>query len=175
MKKILIIIISILFSIQNNIGCNVQKIDSLFINHLESIEKTICEYTTSDTMKINISGDDRVFLEMLSFINTIHFEIQGYTHQPMMSSYELSKIKKWYQKNRENLNWHKMERILSGIRLNNNAYSLIKPHDDFSYKLYEQILDSLDIEFKNFGKENTFINNDTIVYEFSDQESLSSP
>jgi hypothetical protein len=155
MKKLLIYV-TFLFS---SIYCfgQVEKIDSLFDYHLKSIGDTINKYATSNSEKIYINGSDKLFLYLLLDISDFRFEQHGYTHQPMLNKCELKNIKKWYKQYRNKLNSFKIYNLFRNYEDYNNTYKIIKNDDPTSYELYEQTLDSLELEHKRLENMDTFL------------------
>lgn len=128
MRTILLSIIFI-FSIQYVSGKDIEKVDSLFTIHIKSVNDTLNKYATSDKMRIAISGEDRVFINMVGFIADFKFEQHGYTHQPMICRQELKTIKKWYKKNRKRINPIKIEQYLLLEKKLIDTYKSIDPKD----------------------------------------------
>jgi len=157
LMKNLLFLTFLLSSIHYGYSQNIDKVDSLFNRHIKSISDSISKYATSDEIKVYTYKVDVTFLRVLSEISDFKFEEQGYTHQPMLNKRELNEIKKWYKKYRKKLNWAKIDNLFKIYEGYNNAYKLIKPDDPSSYELYEQTLDSLDIEHKRLYDINTFI------------------
>jgi predicted site-specific integrase-resolvase len=157
MKKLFIYIIFFSLSIHYGFCQNVEKIDSLFNHHIKSISDTINKYEISNDVKIYTYNDDITFLYVLSDISDFKFEQHGYTHQPMLNKEELLNIKKWYKKYRKELNWCKIYNLFKIYKEYNNAYKVINSEDPSSYKSYELMLDSLDVEHKRLINTNTFI------------------
>lgn len=118
-----------IFSIHNSYSRNIEKIDSLFTHHIKSLNDTINKYATSDEQKIWISGEDRIFVEMVDFIADFKFDQQGYTHQPMINRKEVKAIKAWYKKNRKKLNVSKIEQYLLLKEKVYNTYKSMNPND----------------------------------------------
>ena len=150
MKKIVIFIFLCLISIVNCMSCDLSKIDSVFTKHIKSLNDSICKFSNSDSERIYTGEEDRVFLEMVTFISGIQFEQHGYTLQPMISREDLKIIKKWYKKNRRILNWRKINDYFILYK------ELTKPNTldiDEIAKYQEKILEELD----HLHKTNTFI------------------
>jgi hypothetical protein len=136
-------------------SCNIQNVDSLFSHHIESINDSINKYTINDTIKCSFGKDDSFFLYMLMFISNFNFDLQGYTHQPMINRRDLNEIEIWYQENRKRLNWKKIETYIY-------LYDKIVcyPHaslESFNFDLYEKYYDDIFIEMDNLSHVNTFI------------------
>lgn len=152
MRKILGLIIFVL-SIQNGYGQNIEKLDSLFIKHIQSINDTIKKYATSTEQKICIGGDDRMFIEMVDFIADFKFDQQGYTHQPMINIKEVKAIKKWYKKHREELNIDKIEQYLL---LNKEVYKIYNSMNPDDFLKDDNAMDKIFIKIDSLKRINTF-------------------
>jgi hypothetical protein len=155
MKKLLFCIaIFFVFSINNSYSGNIEKMDSLFAYHIKSLNDTINKYTTSDEQKIWISGDDRIFVEMVDFIADFKFDQQGYTHQPMINRKEVKAIKTWYKKNRKKLNISKIEQYLL---LKEEVYNTYKCMNQNDFLNADNAMDKVFNKIDSLKKVNTFI------------------
>lgn len=146
MKKLLFcIVLFFVFSINNVYSSNIEKIDSLFTYHIKSLNDTINKYCTSDEQKIWISGDDRIFVEMVDFIADFKFDQQGYTHQPMINRKEVKAIKRWYKKNRKRLNINKIEQYFLLKEEVYNTYKSMDPYDSLNdNNAMDKVFDKID-------------------------------
>ena len=152
MRKILLIII--VFSIKSSFANNIEKVDSIFAFHIQSINDTINKYGTSDKMRIAIAGEDRIFINMVAFIADFKFEQHGYTHQPMINRQEIKTIKRWYKKNRKKLNLKKIEEYLL---LEKELFSTYKSLDPNEFLKDKNAVDEIFCKMDSLKRVNTFI------------------
>jgi len=157
MKNLFTFIIFLFFSTHSIYCKDIEKVDSLFNYHFKSIGDTINKYAPSKSVKIYMSGSNKLFLYVLSEISDFRFEQQGYTHQPMLNKQELKDIKKWHKKYRKKLNWYKVYNLFKNYEDYNNAYKIIKNDDPSTYELYRQKLDSIELELNRLKNIDTFI------------------
>ena len=157
MRKILFIFSMFVLSIQSVLGQNIQKLDSLFQNHIKSINDSIDKYKISDETKIHLSDGNREFIEMIEFITDFQFEHDGYTIQPMINRQELMMISKWYKYNRRRININKIEKYFMLKKELMQTYYTIATTDPKEFLKFPNAMDTVYNKLDRLQETSTFI------------------
>lgn len=118
------------------------KVDSIFCHHLESLKKV-----STHIPNVKYTEDDFDFLYMLMYFdNSMKFNVNNYSLQPMITKEDVNNINDWFKENRDRINKEKLLKLLFYIReLNHPLKYWDSQKKEFSQEIkkLEEKLDSL--------------------------------